>query len=435
MSTKPIDHFWEACGAAAPLRLAVQREGDRHRSVRVFARPYLLVGRDARNDLALNDEQVGRRHAYLQLVAGRLYCVDLNSRTGIHWPTGQQQAGWLDAGESLRVGPYQIQLAEPNPEDDDPSETKTDLCVPAFNYDDPPPLPAVTLKLSRGRKEHGRWVMKGTVVQVGRAVECAVCLNDPSVSQFHCSLVRTPRGVWVIDLRGRGGICLNGTPVRCAHVKNGDELQIGRCLIRFRYDATARPNALPTALAALTMRPPNEQPLVPRLLTPPRADTLLLPAEVEGGAAANSLVLTLVHQVNQMHQQMFDQFQQATMMLVQMFSSLHGEQLDFIREELDRLRDLTGEMKSLHVELSRQAPAAAKSVTLAAARVEPAAAPANGGEPKGVSTNRLPGNGTAPENIHLWLTQRITAIQEEQQSSWQRIMQFVTGRRAESAAV
>jgi hypothetical protein len=60
-----------------------------------------------------------------------------------------------------------------------------------------------------------------------------------------------------------------------------------------------------------------------------------------------------------MQQQMFDQFQQAMMMLVQMFSSLHRDQLGFIREELDRLHDLTHELHTLQKELAKRPPTSA----------------------------------------------------------------------------
>src|SRR5262249_23694777 len=81
-----------------------------------------------------------------------------------------------------------------------------------------------------------------------------------------------------------------------------------------------------------------------------------------------------------MQQQMFDQFQQAMGMLVQMFGTMHREQMEVIREELDRLHDLTRELQELKQELARSpGPAAAPTVPVAEAGAarRPATAPAD----------------------------------------------------------
>ena len=36
--------------------------------------PFALVGSDSRMDVQLKDPQVNRRHAYLQLVGGKVFC-------------------------------------------------------------------------------------------------------------------------------------------------------------------------------------------------------------------------------------------------------------------------------------------------------------------------------------------------------------------------
>src|SRR5262249_60566137 len=82
-----------------------------------------------------------------------------------------------------------------------------------------------------------------------------------------------------------------------------------------------------------------------------------------------------------MQQQMFDQFQQAMGMLVQMFGTMHREQMEVIREELDRLHDLTRELQELKQELVRS-PGLTAAPTLPAAEAgaarRPAAALADG---------------------------------------------------------
>jgi hypothetical protein len=65
-----------------------------------------------------------------------------------------------------------------------------------------------------------------------------------------------------------------------------------------------------------------------------------------------SILVPLVNQFGVMQQQMFDQFQQAMAMMLQMFGTMHREQMEVIRGELDQLHDLTEEFRALRNELA-----------------------------------------------------------------------------------
>jgi len=106
-----VELFLEACGATGPLHLGVEdssRPGGPLR--RVLHQPFVVIGRDPTTDLLLASRRVSRRHAYLQLVGGRLFCVDLGSRTGTEWDDGSFDSGWLESTRFIRVGPYVINL-------------------------------------------------------------------------------------------------------------------------------------------------------------------------------------------------------------------------------------------------------------------------------------------------------------------------------------
>ena len=66
------------------------------------------------------------------------------------------------------------------------------------------------------------------------------------------------------------------------------------------------------------------------------------------------MLVPLVNQFGLMQQQMFDQFQQAMAMMVQMFGKMHRDQMEVIRAELDRLHDLTEEFHALKTELAQR---------------------------------------------------------------------------------
>ncbi len=232
MSQQSIDRFLEACGGTGPLYLNIEYQGRPEPMRRVLQQPFALIGRDARSDLFLSHEQVSRRHAYLQLIGGRLFCVDLLSRTGTHWRRGPKPYGWLDYQRAIRIGPFWIRLVDEAQDGQaaPPSQPSASEFLAQYG------LPAVTLEIVGMSGDSWNWQMTPTVALVGRSENCRVHLRERSVSRFHCSLVRTPLGVWVIDLLGRGGIEVNEVFVRCTRLDDGDRLQVGKFLIRLHYE-------------------------------------------------------------------------------------------------------------------------------------------------------------------------------------------------------
>ena len=75
--------------------------------------PFAVIGRDPHSDLVLPGTEVSRRHAFLQVVAGGLFCIDLDSRTKLRWAGEATQPlahGWLDPGTEVRIGPHFVRL-------------------------------------------------------------------------------------------------------------------------------------------------------------------------------------------------------------------------------------------------------------------------------------------------------------------------------------
>ena len=62
---------------------------------------------------------------------------------------------------------------------------------------------------------------------IGSASGCKFRLTDPSVSRFHCSLLQTPAGLWIVDLLGQRGITVNEVPVRSSRLVDGDVSELG----------------------------------------------------------------------------------------------------------------------------------------------------------------------------------------------------------------
>ena len=88
--------FLTACGLVDPLQLVVDSLEAEGSELRLLHQPFALIGRDPRADLVFDHAQVSRRHVYFQVIEGRAFWFDLESRTGIRADGELQKSGWLE---------------------------------------------------------------------------------------------------------------------------------------------------------------------------------------------------------------------------------------------------------------------------------------------------------------------------------------------------
>jgi pSer/pThr/pTyr-binding forkhead associated (FHA) protein len=397
--------FLDACRMPEPLQLAVEAEGTHEAGVRLLHQPFALIGRDQRADVPLDHRLVSRRHVYLQVVEGHVVWIDLESRLGTLGSGRPRKFGWLDVDETMRIGPYEIRrLVGGRPIYNEGANHPLPDTVPlvAKSYG-PSPWPEVSLEFLNGPSRSAVWPMNRVMSLVGSASGCKFRLADPSVSPFHCSLLRTSVGLWIVDLLGNDGVAVNNAPVRYALLADGDLVKIGRYRIRVRsrfFEAfdPDQPNAIPVSprrpqTHVLPLRAPStthtsapndssgelpalgepswspETTLAPRAFMPgiartevmPPAGTDFYPPGVGQQGVEASVLVPLVNQFGMMQQQMLDQFQNAMGMLVEMFGSLQREQMDVIRHELDHLREVTREVQEVKLELAAYTQARARA--------------------------------------------------------------------------
>lgn len=510
-----LPEFWEACGGSRELRLLIAHAAQPTRGM-VVSTPFAVVGSAEACEICLPSDQVSYRHAYLQVIDGQLWRFDLLSRTGTFWKHRRECAGVFENSDALCIGPYQLQ----NLENQAAQATAANplLATPA----ELDPLPTVTLEFLNAAAESagaGRptWQLDRVLTYAGQSRLCKVRLNCPSVSHIHCSMLRTPTGVWVIDLVGRGGIAVNGAAIRWARLRDGDRLRIGRFELLIREDqrrslaqsraGSAEPFPAMLHLASDTHSavsdrravPPGPMPTPAEFHSPlatvgnsgtisklgwPGAIQPTPPALVANDltvdGANQSLVLTVVQQFSVMQQQMFEQFQQTTMMMLQMFGTLQREQFDLIRQELNGLRDLNQEIHALQTELAKhRATSSHEARTLSAgsmpairtgesyspatnssqahrkngdagpsddhqsspdvkrhaihnvpdSKSDSAVSGQHANAPGETPARSVAGGSSAPStDVHAWLSQRFNELEQERQSRWQRIVGALTGK-------
>ncbi len=288
MSDPLIDRFADACGATAPLNLRVDLAGGCLLAEGSLAQPFTLVGRDDSCDVTLSDPDINPRHAWLQVLGGRVFAVDLGSRTGLKWPTGECGSGWLDVGTPVRVGPFLLQLNAPLA---DRAGAFPATYNPLASDAGVKARPSVVLEFRNGKRARDRWAVSRLITLVGRSPDCKIHLNADDISPYHCGLVSTRSGLWVVDLSGRG-VVVNGERMRVAPLPAAAELWVGRFLIGCQYQTPPASGSRPTLVSA--DRGTANAPAKSLLRSPPVAagPTRLAEDEVELGAAPDDDDLT-----------------------------------------------------------------------------------------------------------------------------------------------
>lgn len=387
--------FMDACEMSGSLQIGVRGPVSGENGIRLLHQPFAVFGRDHRSDVPLDHGLVSRRHLYLQVVRGRAFWIDLDSRSGTLHQGETQKSGWLDAGQHIQIGPFEIERLGGSEEVPDlanrgPAPWASPLVARQFEDQ---PLPEVALEFLNGPSRFAQWPMNRVMSLIGSSSGCKFRLADPSVSSFHCNLLRTHLGLWIVDLLGSSGIVVNDASVRYAQLNDNDVLGVGRYRIRIRChfahrlpdDRDARRDrqappvtrqlaspathncdvsmSIPDPPGSSTLPARPSQVLIPELMAPFQAskpnssgqweskssDEL---AGMEKPETSDTLLIPLMNQFGHMQQQMLDQFQHAITTLVQLFGTLHRDQMQTIREELDQIRDLTKEFQALKVELA-----------------------------------------------------------------------------------
>ena len=383
MPQSAMEQFREACGLSGPLTLE-SRDRGRPSGQRVSYRldgPFALIGRDPLADLILPSAEVSRRHAFVQVVAGGLFCIDLESRTRLRWlgETEPRVHGWLDPGCELEIGPYAVRWDGPD------SHSHTSPAPPgplASGMPEETPsslLPRAGLEVPiQVGNQQSVWSMDSQVTLVGRSESCQVVLRDVSVSRFHASLIRTSEGVWIVDLLAREGVSVNGVKVRWAWLDEGDKVKIGHFHFVLHYDqapgkitrsdvpleagavakaangvGSSRTQAKGRSLA---IRSTNGSRSMLAISPPSRHRPT--PAIIEPEASAwEPAVQVSAEQFGMWRQQMqmMESFHNDMILMVQMFMAMHREHQVSVRDELDRVQKLTRELADLQAKLAETA--------------------------------------------------------------------------------
>ncbi len=96
-----------------------------------------------------------------------------------------------------------------------------------------------SIRVETGFYEGLEWPLDRPKFVVGRGRQADLALSEPTMSRSHAALVYS-EGRWhVEDLDSTNGTLLNGTRTARAPVGDGDEIQLGRLILRVRFKGEA----------------------------------------------------------------------------------------------------------------------------------------------------------------------------------------------------
>ena len=178
--------------------------------------------------------------------------------------------GWLEPGKVIRVGPFELQqLPRLGSAEEGQADGRDPRISPLVaRSHGTQPLPEVALEFLNGPSRAASWPMNRMMSLIGSASGCKFRLADPSVSSFHCSLVKTPLGLWVVDLLGPEGVSVNDALVRYALLSDNDVLKVGRYRIRVHSRFAGRDQAASDSSSSRSVAVPLSQPLRQNPLEP-----------------------------------------------------------------------------------------------------------------------------------------------------------------------
>lgn len=369
----PMEAFAAECGLRGPLRFMVENtETGQSQTIDVFE-PFVLIGRSPGCHLQLLHPEVCFRHAYCQVIEGRLYVFDLDSQNGTGWGSGLQHEGVLTPQSRLHIGPFVVRLSR--------APAFTQSLEPATNDWELENEPLENVRLwfenATGRSSNSAMrPLRRRITILGRSNRSHLKLSDSSVSKAHCAIVRTGIGFWVVDLLGRSGTTLNDRSVRMAPVGRADRIGAGRFRLRIREVVQDRPEQ-----SAQAYETPEDSAVFPS--SPPaisrtgemgdrsprfneetaRVDLIqaqnhlsehaqrLGPDVMDGhSGSSDALILAMMEQFSHLQRQLLTHTQQQMSMLTEMFATLHKAQNDAVLEQLSQIQAVTAELNALRAD-------------------------------------------------------------------------------------
>lgn len=269
---------------------------------------YAVLGRAPQASIRLDDPSVSQCHAYLQLVDGVPYCIDLGSRTGVLWDDGGRGRGWIHPGQTVRIGIFDVQIIGTG-DASHAAPGEFERLEPGAS--DAPQM--VTLDVHSPTGPSGRFTLELPVTLIGRHPACSLRFLDEGTAYFQGTIVKTRGGIWCVDILSRTGTVVNGRPVRIAQLRDGDLIELGNVSLVLRVGPS-----MPPPLAVFGPSGIRSAPSA----APDAVRAVLIPLG-----------------------EMMEQFQQCFLTMSRMFTTMQQEHTAMMCEQMRQIQELLRETR------------------------------------------------------------------------------------------
>ena len=187
----------------------------------------LTLGRTPENDVVLPSGSISRQHCKLEMQAGSVSIIDLNSSNGVYVDEKRIQSRTvINEQHDVRLGDYRLRLERVTPKGG-VTGIDTALVSPEHAHS--------RLIILSGRQVGREILLFEPMTSIGRIEENDVALPDISVSRHHAQLRLQPDSSFVlIDLNSSNGTFHKNQPVsQPTIVQPGDKVKFGNieCLL------------------------------------------------------------------------------------------------------------------------------------------------------------------------------------------------------------
>jgi pSer/pThr/pTyr-binding forkhead associated (FHA) protein len=385
LRSNPADEFALACKSTGPLLVVAKHRTSGEEKSYSVAPPFVFIGRSPAAGVRLDDPSVSQCHAYLQVIEGAVYCIDLGSRTGVLWEDGSQGCGWVKNGQTLQLGAFDVQIDAPQ-SSGHPIDLGCDLDGVARDL-----LSIASVEIHTRANQVGRpHSLDRPITLIGRHPSCHLRFLDESIGYFQCALVNNADGVWYVDTLSRHGSLLNGRRCRVARVHDADLIEIGKISLLFHIGTHAHESQL-----ALN-------------------ETISAPAVVGNVDALPGKIAEAMAGVFMPVGEMMKQFQQSFVSMTQMFTSMQQDHALLVKEQIQQIREMAEELRVLRATVRAETTPALPPTPVSSSSTG-SATPAPPAEAKGavkISPRSPIVNGSAAEgdalpDAHAWFMKRL----------------------------
>jgi pSer/pThr/pTyr-binding forkhead associated (FHA) protein len=195
----------------------------------------ITIGRGAKNDIVIIDNEVSREHCRFTRSVNGFDLSDLGSSNGTFVNGQRVKTRWslppeciVELGDSITFS-----YREDDEERVDPQyEVDTNMLRDLSNT-----IYYLVVSVDN-RHQPSVYPLEDSAISIGRGTDNKIIILEPEISRNHLRLIRDPKGYRLEDLGSTNGTNLNGTVIRGNHLlHNGDIIRIGTSIV-LRYTHT-----------------------------------------------------------------------------------------------------------------------------------------------------------------------------------------------------